>query len=496
METVLNPNVPNMNYTQTPPFPAAANPTSILDEEDWISEAIDAQSVQSLNSSSDGEATAPSSLATDSVAIVDAHAGHKRVLVTGGAGFLGSHVADALLQRGDDVVLVDSVDSGPYGPEVKENTLKVLALLYGPERVKIHRGDVCDETFLTAVFEAERPEWVCHLAGYAGIRSSLHDPAACIHTNVEGTARVLEASVRFGVRNLVVASSSSVYDGSTTSIVGSVSEDDPAADQPETPYAASKRACELLAYAYHRTHALNVSCLRLFTVYGPRGRPDALLVRLMDGILRGNPTNNIESLLKEADASGSLDFTYVTDVADGILRALDRPHPYQIFNIGQGRASSVDAFATLVQQFSSLSPQHAPIPPVVAVAPIEPVIMDATVEDNGGAPTPKCADIRKAWRFLRYCPRVSLEDGVRQTVEWWYAQGPTLPNILRDEGSDDSSAPESTGTAAVVVADASVTAPMLPTSVSMNSIASSNMVPTIDYQDVAPPVVVVVVPSA
>merc|ERR1719354_1124588 len=223
-----------------------------------------ARSVSTIDMSSDDEFL-------EHKPTVEPHMGYKKVLVTGGAGFIGSNVAEALLDRGDDVVIVDEVNDY-YDVNIKENNLRLLReKVVGQEhRLSIYRGDICDDAFMLDVFEQERPEWVCHMAARAGVRPSIQDPFVYIHSNIRGTTLLMELSNKYNVKNFVFASSSSVYGGSDSTFFS----EDENVDNPVSPYAASKKACELLAYTYHHLYNLNVSALRFFTVYGPRGRPD------------------------------------------------------------------------------------------------------------------------------------------------------------------------------------------------------------------------------
>lgn len=198
--------------------------------------------------------------------IVEPNTDQKKVLVTGGAGFIGSAVAVYLLNRGDSVVIVDEMNDY-YDPKLKEANLKYLRSICPDEsRLSIYKCDICDESFMLHVFEKERPKWVCHMAARAGVRPSIQDPYVYIHSNIRGTTHLMELSHKFGVENFVFASSSSVYGGSKSTFF---SEKD-AVDEPVSPYAASKKACELLAFTYHNLYQLNVTGLRFFTVFGPR----------------------------------------------------------------------------------------------------------------------------------------------------------------------------------------------------------------------------------
>lgn len=327
---------------------------------------------------------------------VEAHMGYKKVLVTGGAGFIGSNVAEVLLDRGDDVVIIDEMNDY-YDVTIKEMNLKVLqdkveAMPNGGEgRLSIYKGDICDEKFMMDVFETERPQWVCHMAARAGVRPSIQDPYVYIHSNIKGTTQLMELAHKFDVKNFVFASSSSVYGGSSSTYFS----EDENVDNPVSPYAASKKACELLSYTYHHLYNLNVSALRFFTVYGPRGRPDMAPFKFIDRVSRGL------ELQQFGDGSSSRDYTYISDIVDGIVRAVDRPHPYEVFNLGKGNGTSLKEFINLVQK-------HVGKKANIKVMPNQPGDVPYT-----------CADVSKAYRLLGYKAKVPFEEGIRRTAKWY-----------------------------------------------------------------------------
>lgn len=323
---------------------------------------------------------------------VKPHTQYKKVLVTGGAGFIGSHVSQFLLERGDDVVVVDEMNDY-YDVKIKESNLLLLQKVSGGKNgnVSIYRGDICDEEFMLNVFEAERPQWVCHMAARAGVRPSIEDPFVYIHSNIRGTTQLMELSHKFGVKNFVFASSSSVYGGSSSAYFS----EEEAVDNPVSPYAASKKACELLSYTYHHLYKLNVTGLRFFTVYGPRGRPDMAPFKFIDRVSRG-----IE-LQKFGDGSSSRDYTYIDDIVDGVVRSLDRQHAYEVFNLGKGNGTSLNEFIGLVEK-------HTGKEAIIKQLP-----------DQAGDVPYTCADVSKASSLLGYKARVSFEEGIRRTVEWY-----------------------------------------------------------------------------
>ncbi len=317
--------------------------------------------------------------------------GHKKVLVTGGAGFVGSSVAGALLARGDDVVIVD-VMNDYYDVRIKENNLQRLREMYPDDkRLAIYRGDICDEDYMLQLFEKERPQWVCHMAARAGVRPSIQDPLPYIHSNIQGTTQLMELSHKFGVKNFVFASSSSVYGGSKSTFFS----EDENVDNPISPYAASKKACELLAYTYHHLYQLNVTGLRFFTVYGPRGRPDMAPFKFIDRVSRGL------ELQQFGAGSSSRDYTYIDDIVDGVLRAINRPYKYEIINLGKGSGTSLREFLDIVQK-------HVGKKAIIKILPDQPGDVPYT-----------CADVSKAYDLLGYSAAVPLDVGINRTVDWY-----------------------------------------------------------------------------
>ena len=327
----------------------------------------------------------------DSQTAVIPHVGYKKVLVTGGAGFIGSNVAQFLLSRGDDVVIVDEMNDY-YDIRIKEANLAVLRAAYpDKKRLSIYKGDICDEEFMLDLFEKERPKWVCHMAARAGVRPSIQDPYVYIHSNIKGTTHLMELSHKFGVENFVFASSSSVYGGSKSCFFS----EDENVDNPVSPYAASKKACELLAYTYHHLYQLNTTALRFFTVYGPRGRPDMAPFKFIDRVSRG------VEIQQFGDGSSSRDYTYISDIVDGVVRAIDRQHKYEVFNLGKGSGTSLKEFIDLVQKHTGKEANIRVLP------------------DQPGDVPYTCADVNKARDLLGYKATVSFEEGIRRTVAWY-----------------------------------------------------------------------------
>lgn len=334
--------------------------------------------------------------------------GKKTVLVTGGAGFIGSHVAEHLLNRGDDVIIVDEVNDY-YDVRIKRRNLALLQNQWGPNRLRFYEGDCGDDKFITEIFETEKPRWVVHLAARAGVRPSIQDPFVYIHSNVEATTRLLELARTHGNENFVFASSSSVYGGSKNSLF---SETD-VVDFPVSPYAATKKACELIAYTYHHLYNLNIAGLRFFTVYGPRGRPDMAPFKFVDRVSRG------VEIQRFGDGSSSRDYTYIDDIVDGVVRSLDRPLGYQIYNLGNGNPVSLRDFISIVEESTGRNA-------IVKVMPDQPGDVPRTA-----------ADISKARTLLGYQPKVPFRDGIQRLAEWYRSDFATL--------DDDNEEPEETG---------------------------------------------------
>jgi UDP-glucuronate 4-epimerase len=311
----------------------------------------------------------------------------KIVLMTGGAGFIGSHVSEYLLKRGDKVIVVDEMNDY-YDVRLKKANLDQLRKFEG---CSVYRGDICDVDFMSEVFERERPTHVCHLAARAGVRPSIVDPYIYVHSNVEGTTRLLDLARQYSCKNFVYASSSSVYGCSTNAVL---SESD-IVEKPVSPYAATKKACELFAYTFHHLYGLNCTGLRFFTVYGPRGRPDMAPFKFIDRVYKG------DSIQQYGDGSTSRDYTYIDDIVEGVVASIDKPLGCEVINLGNGRPFQLSAFISLVEK--SVGKKA-----VIEVLPCQPGDVDRT-----------CADISKAQSMLGYSPKVPFEEGIRRTAEWY-----------------------------------------------------------------------------
>lgn len=310
-----------------------------------------------------------------------------KILVTGGAGFIGSHVVDALLGRGEEVIVVDNFNSF-YDP--KRKVQNILGNL-GKKEFTLKPGNVEDTHFMHALFEKYRISRVVHLAAKAGVRPSFADPIGYKIANVDGTLNLLHCAAHFKVQNFIFASSSSVY-GNSVKVPFVENE---RVDHQVSPYALTKRVGELFCQSYARHYSLPVSCLRFFTVYGPRGRPDMAPYLFVDAVWRGQ----VVSLY--GDGSSRRDYTYVDDIVSGILAALYQPHEFEIYNLGNTHMVSLKDFLGIVETILGKK---------------------ALIEYKDffqGDVEITCADISKAHRMLGYSPKVLVEEGMRKFFAWY-----------------------------------------------------------------------------
>jgi UDP-glucuronate 4-epimerase len=312
------------------------------------------------------------------------------ILVTGAAGFIGSHTVEALLSRGKRVIALDNFNDY-YDPERKRRN--IAPFLENPN-FRLVMGDVRDRDMLEHLFTTEPIRRVVHLAAMAGVRASLKNPELYEDVNVRGTLNLLELSVRQGVQHFVYASSSSVYGGDAEVPY----REDARTDRPLSPYAATKKMSEVLCYTFHYLYGLPVTVLRFFTVYGPNGRPDMAVYLFTDWIARGQPVRLY------GDGSQGRDYTYVSDTVSGIVSAVDHPSGYQIYNLGNSRPQSN---AHLIEIIESELGKKATI---------------EMLEYPSSDPQLTCADITRARRDLGYDPQIPLAEGVRRFVEWYRSE--------------------------------------------------------------------------
>jgi len=308
-------------------------------------------------------------------------------LVTGGAGFIGSHLVDALLERGDRVICLDNFNDY-YDPANKRANIEQQ--LDHP-RYTLIEGDIRQRELVERVFSEYQPTRVAHLAAMAGVRYSIERASLYVDVNVQGTVILLDAARTAEVNNFVFASTSSIY-GATEDIPFVETQ---STDLPLAPYPATKKAGEVIGYAYHNMFGLNFTALRFFTVYGPRVRPDMMAYMVMDRILKQEPITLYDN------GEMHRDWTFVDDIISGVVAALDTPLGYEVMNIGRGEPVYLRDFVEIIEE---LIGQDALITPKPAPAS-EPPITYASTE--------------KAHRLLSYQPHTSIGDGLKATWEWF-----------------------------------------------------------------------------
>jgi UDP-glucuronate 4-epimerase len=313
------------------------------------------------------------------------------IVVTGGAGFIGSHLCEALLRRGDHVVAIDNLNDF-YEPALKRANLALLGRQRGFRFVE---RDVRDRAAMAAEIDGARPDAIIHLAAMAGVRPSIENPALYADVNVMGTVSLLDAAVAARVPKFLFASSSSVY-GNNEKVP--FSEDD-RVDEPISPYAATKKAGELIAHTYAHLHGMAVSCLRFFTVYGPRQRPEMAILKFARLILAGKPVPMF------GDGSMRRDFTYIDDIIDGVVRSLDRARGYRVYNLGESRTVGLSEMIAALEK--ALGKKA-----VVQRLPEVPGDVKVTY-----------ADVSRARAELGYAPSFPLAEGLRRFAAWLREEG-------------------------------------------------------------------------
>jgi UDP-glucuronate 4-epimerase len=309
-----------------------------------------------------------------------------RIFLTGCAGFIGAKTTELLLEQGHEVVGVDNLNNA-YDPSLKRWRLSQLE---GKPHFRFQQVDISEWEPTRRVFEAYMPyDAVVNLAARAGVRQSVQNPWVYVATNTTGALNLLELCRQHGVRKYVLASSSSLYGNNERPF-----REDMPTDRPLSPYAASKKGAETLCYTYHHLYGLDITVLRYFTVYGPAGRPDMSIFRFIRWIAEGEPIQVFGDGLQERD------FTYVDDIARGTIAAL-KPLGYEIINLGGDRPVSLRWIIATIEQ---LVGKQA----VWQTQPMHPADVKAT-----------WADITKARALLGWEPQVSLEEGLRHSVEWY-----------------------------------------------------------------------------
>jgi len=310
-----------------------------------------------------------------------------KVLVTGGAGFIGSHIVKELLREGHSIVVVDNMN------DYYDLSLKEARLAEFEKDIVFYKLDITDKESLEKVFRDHHFDKVCHLAAQAGVRYSLENPFLYGTSNFDGTLNIFEFSKRFDVSQIVFASSSSVY-GLSKQLP--FREDDPVAS-PISVYGASKRSCELLAHSYNHLFGVPITCLRFFSVYGPYGRPDLAFFKFTKAILNDEPIDVYNS------GNMKRDFTYVDDIVEGFMLSLHKPMGFEIFNLGHGKTVGLLDFVEVIEKKLDKKAN-------MNMLPIQPGDLPETY-----------ADTTKARQLLGFEAKVSVEEGVSNFVDWYRA---------------------------------------------------------------------------
>ena len=310
----------------------------------------------------------------------------EKILITGGAGFIGSHVAKKLMDRGDQVVIIDNFNDY-YDPKLKEDRIKIFLKGY---KFKLYRGDIRDIKLLDKIFKKEKIDKIVHLAAMAGVRYSIENPFVYADVNVMGSLNLLELAAKYKVKNFVFASSSSVY-GNNKKLPFAESD---SVDQPIAMYAATKKADELMAHVYSHLYGMNITALRFFTVYGPWGRPDMALFKFTKNIFLGKEI--------EVYNRGNMarNFTYIDDIVSGTIMVLDKCKGYNIMNIGGDRSEKLTRYIEVIEENVGKKAKKK-------MMPMQPGDVPVTF-----------ADIRKLRKF-KSKPTTRIEKGIKHFVSWY-----------------------------------------------------------------------------
>ncbi|MEA2016430.1 MAG: GDP-mannose 4,6-dehydratase [Actinomycetota bacterium] len=309
------------------------------------------------------------------------------ILVTGGAGFIGSHLCEKLINLGFNVICVDNFNKF-YSTAIKEDNISKIA---ANSKFKLFRADICDLNQIDDVFSRNKVELVIHLAARAGVRPSIKDPLLYEKVNVAGTINLLECCKKHDILKLIFASSSSVYGGNMKI---PFSENDNV-DRPISPYAATKRAGELICHTYYSLYGISAFCFRFFTVYGPRQRPEMAIHKFTRQILGGKQVKLF------GNGSSSRDYTYIDDVISGIVNSLDIVKGFEIINLGNSNSVKLINLVSLIEDITG---RKANI---------------KFIENQPGDVFLTYADIRKAGKMLKYSPETNIKEGLIKFIEWY-----------------------------------------------------------------------------
>lgn len=325
----------------------------------------------------------------------------KRVLVTGGAGFIGSHLCESLLKENYNVVCLDNFNDF-YDPKIKEDN---IAKAFKYKNFTLIKGDILDRELLENIFRKYDIDKIIHLAAIAGVRPSLVAPTEYIDVDIKGTVNLLEVAKKYKIEQFIFGSSSSVY-GINSKIP--FSEGD-RVDLQISPYATAKRAAELYCATYHHLYGIPITILRFFTVYGPRQRPDMAIHKFVRLICQGKPISMF------GDGKSERDYTYVDDIADGIFKALQKTYKFEIFNLGNSTTIKLRDLINCIEDKLKIRAKIEQLPKQPGDVPIT------------------CADISKAKRMLGYNPSTSIEEGIENFVRWYLGKKDFLEKLEKEK---------------------------------------------------------------
>ncbi|MDP8261973.1 MAG: GDP-mannose 4,6-dehydratase [Candidatus Ancaeobacter aquaticus] len=312
------------------------------------------------------------------------------ILVTGGAGFIGSHLVERCIAEGHRVICVDNFDTF-YDPKIKE---KNLSNVINHDMFTLYRDDIRDAKRMDTIFSNTKPDIVIHLAARAGVRPSIKDPLIYEDVNLKGTMNILECVRKYKVKKMIFSSSSSVY-GSRTNIPF---KEDEFAQKPISPYAATKMAGEMLCYTYHHLYQIPIICLRLFTVYGPRQRPEMAIHKFTRALLSN------EEITLYGDGASARDYTFVSDIVSGIVASIEVECNYEIMNLGDSETVKLSTLIELIQKNCGCNGK-----------------ITYLGNQPGDVPV-TCASIECATKVLKYKPKVNIAEGIEKFVQWYKSE--------------------------------------------------------------------------
>lgn len=310
-----------------------------------------------------------------------------KVLITGGAGFIGSTLAEKLINGDNQIIVIDNFNDY-YSPLLKEKNIE--SIINNPN-YKLYRGDICDRDLVKEIFSQNRIDCVVHIAARAGVRPSLEEPLEYVRSNIDGTINILENMKNNNIKKIIFASSSSVYGNCTAEKFS----EDLKVTEPISPYAATKSSCEQFLYTYSKLYNIQAICLRFFTVYGPKQRPDLAIRKFIELIEQDKP------IPVYGDGTTMRDYTYIDDIVDGIIKAIHYSQTqYEIINLGGGSPVTLNE---MIETIEKILGKKA----LINRLPMQLGDVNKTV-----------SDITKAKKLLGYCPKTTFEEGIKKFIKW------------------------------------------------------------------------------